>query len=686
MKHPEDNTRQVDSPALPGSRADPVSTILTYLVCILATWTIWTNCVVSLEMSFATLRWGALAVTLLSVILAYSIVNEDKRQSGLPADSVHHKHGLNAHAWSFGNTGLTPVLSSFAIVLVAGYAVTDQAVLVWGLGTVLALSLVTVRWTSKPRIKQHDSYTLTTRDGLGLCAIMTLAVLFSLMTYRSDADDAFYINLAANALDNPHQPIMRFDTILGIEQFPLLGAWYRVQSFEMLVALVSDLTGLPPYSTTHLVIAPAFSAISILTAYHFVRWFTPGRALLGAAAFLLILTAWGDVHRAYGNFGLVRMFQGKAVMATVMLPLLAVFVLKAMDTNRRSDLMRVALTGIATVGMSSNAVAVAPMLAGVLFAGKVLGHSDSRFKLAKAALPLVLIVTIASCYAALIFTLSDPVAENIERAWKQVSSPKHNWETVTGEGLREKLALLGLLLLPLSVRDRQRKSVAAMFAIAFFVLTTPWIKSAISHLFPANFSWRIFWAIPVPVLLATLFAALLTGNGSHKSGHRMVMATIALTIFVLAPGNTTMSIGAKTHTGFSWKLIDQHQLIARRVAEVTRPDDLVLAPEEISWQLATVRDSPHLVIGRLMYIFGYQHQSRFRDILAQRRQLFVCASHARNCPDRLDDMLSNIHDGKLRAIILANNHPLVAQRANSTLEPLLQVETINNFVLWHSKK
>lgn len=143
---------------------------------------------------------------------------------------------------------------------------------------------------------------------------------FYLRYQHTDADDAFYVAAATTARAT--------DTILSYS--PYTGTAYRhlpsryvLSPFYAFTATVSRLTGVHPATVAHTV----FMIVFLLLAY--AVYAQLGRLLFSEDSqktgyFLLLLTALlvfsGYSERTAGMFLLVRLWQGKAVLAGILLP------------------------------------------------------------------------------------------------------------------------------------------------------------------------------------------------------------------------------------------------------------------------------------------------------------------------------------------------------------------------------
>ena len=83
----------------------------------------------------------------------------------------------------------------------------------------------------------------------------------ALLAHRPDLDDAFYLNLAVAAVDQPQAALLAEDTLHGIAGLPVHHPVYRVHTWELWNALWSWLTGVPVIAMFHWVSASLAAAL-----------------------------------------------------------------------------------------------------------------------------------------------------------------------------------------------------------------------------------------------------------------------------------------------------------------------------------------------------------------------------------------------------------------------------------------
>lgn len=427
--------------------------------------------------------------------------------------------------------------------------------------------------------------------------VAALAVLITLLANRPDADDALYLNAAVSALDHSTLPLLRFDGMHGEAGVPFLQSIYKPQTYEILIAAVSRLTSLQ-VATVYYVAAPSVFAVAFAIAHALVF-----RRLLGPLAHIaliataVVLLAWGESHRVFGNFAFVRLYQGKAVFVTVMVPLIVYFALRFVDRPGWRSWLLLFLAQVAAVGFTSSAAVVAPVASGLaILAGTP--RPDRQWR-------LVLAGALASGHAAVtVFLLWLDARADGPMFFSGVIL---GLPSVIGGGLRGSLALIAFMLLPsLSRRTGLDATdwLSRYVLISVIVLLNPVIVPLIGHNLVGAMSWRLYWAVPFPMFLgaAAATAILLIRQSKHRQGRLIAAAAVGTAILFLIAGRWTVSPGNDVQLAWPGSKVDAIAFeVAADIVAATPNDGLVLAPPSVAVVLTGFHDAPPIVGVRFHY-------------------------------------------------------------------------------------
>lgn len=493
----------------PSASTIPASDRLCDVVVVLfALWTVCANAVVAAGRGL----WALLALYAI-VLIAYRLVKRRMRPAAaLPAEATGDATIDSPR--TFGLLRVAAVAAGVAATLT--FVVQENATALWWSAVILlGLAAVVICFGAPPRIappeQSRSSETL-------LWLLAGLAVVITLVSHRPDADDAFYINVAVSAADAPQRPLLGGDTMHGIPGLPLTLPVYRVHSYELFNGALAYLTGIPAIYCFHWLSAACAALLVPLAYAKLFRILTPRRWLATVATLLFVLVAAGEVHRWYGNFAFVRMWQGKSIVLSVFMPLVYAYALRFGVRPNLRDWMLLMAAQIAAVGASSSALWVAPLGATMALCCAV--------RPSRRAVTVVLLGMLASVYvlvaASLVRTSLDGRFAGAAIASPEgvVDAPPVQSAAVAILGDSRLLVfgiaslLTGWAFAPAGLARR----FAVVFPLAVAVgLLNPYLASWVAANITGPSYWRSMWALPLPIIMTMVLTAPLD-LGRGRSG------------------------------------------------------------------------------------------------------------------------------------------------------------------------
>lgn len=138
-----------------------------------------------------------------------------------------------------------------------------------------------------------------------------------------DADDAFFVAAGTTAVQT--DTIFEISAYTGLP-YKALPYRYILSPFPIFLAVISQLCGgLHPAIMAHTIFPPVFLLCVYCCVYQFARkWFKDDQNAQAIFLFLTAMLCWFSAYSVYntGNFQMVRLWQGKAVLAALLLPLI----------------------------------------------------------------------------------------------------------------------------------------------------------------------------------------------------------------------------------------------------------------------------------------------------------------------------------------------------------------------------
>lgn len=563
-------------------------------VAVFAAWTLLCNFAVLNGLSFRELKLLSPVALLLGVLLMLLLVKSKRHGAdrGDPPDAAADHDFL----WSPPRLG---VLAA-SVVIVVYYALTSEFFTFW----LLSCLLLAATYLSSMR----KPLSLPPRPSMGwkdvgiLAAAASCCIVVTLFSHRPDPDDCHYLSLATGALDWEREPLFTRDFTHGIEGIPAVFPMYRLHSLELMIALVSDVTGIQPLEIGHLYLPAIFAFLIPFCIVRLLRIFLPNTWRYGLAAYLIILLVAADTHRSFGNFAFVRLFQGKAVLVTMVAPLITSYAITFFRQPSIGSWALLALSQVAALGLSSNAIHTAPLAAGIALAACWTPTLKDTQRLligvVTAAYPVFMGLLAKSWLVKGMASVNFGVT---------IKNPQAVLDHVFGSGILLAVSLVSAMGGWSLLRDESKRRWCAGFMLLWLVcffnpfLNEFWAGTLTGH----NQYWRILWCVPIPMFTALLLTSLIEIDPSaERKAVGVAVFVLGLIVFViLVPARYTVSASNGTKLKLpSIKAPPAGYALARAFNEMVPRPGGVLAPEEVSAYIPVIRNHPYPVAARVLHI------------------------------------------------------------------------------------
>jgi hypothetical protein len=422
-------------------------------------------------------------------------------------------------------------------------------------------------------------------EGLILLILILFAVTLTLVVNKPNLDEPYYVNMAVGVAENPGLPLLKYNAMYNVPSLPVFVIPYRYHSVEALAGTLSFVSGIPAIYILHVGLA-ALAAVLLILAYSLLFRLLDGRRTAAAVALaVVVLLCAGSSRESLGNYAFVRLFQGKAVYAAVAVPLILYF---SLFYARRPSVARWILLQAAVIsgqGLTSSSLFVTffPVVLGLL-AGFL-----PRIKTS-------LVPFLAGC-ASLIYTtaltikLEGDFGANITRMVRDsggldllmgnmnVFFGNTRWMVVS-------LLVLGAGWLVLRPGPARRLAILLALSSAAVVFNPLWL-----NLIPALRAveyWRLFWALPLPLLIPLVLLAPLDWQ-RLKPRLRTALCLVAVLAFVALLGRDHVLRRSNARLGPPGLKVDPTYSVVRALGKAVPPRSTVLATDEIGVWLVTLQ-------------------------------------------------------------------------------------------------
>lgn len=587
-------------------------------LCVLyAVWTLFVQMMVAAHGTFDTLlRWLPLAA-LVAVAGGLACVR-------LPEHALRGPERAGLYRAVAGQRAVSTFSRSSWLIFVAAamwvgllYAGIPYAGFWWGCVAALGLAWILARRRAVGADAACLAPATVMQWGI-VAAVAAAAVCVTLLVDRPDPDDAFYMSIPATLLRFPGHAILAGDTMYRSGGLPLLLPVYRLDTYEVLVGTVARLTGIPHMRVAYEVLPPLFAAAAVFVWMKLVRLLAPDRWLAVLVALLFAVLALGEAHQAYGNFAFVRLFQGKAIFATVIVPAIVYLALVFSREPTVRSWLALFAAQVSAVGFTSSALFAAPLTAGVALA--------SQWSLDLTSTRRLFVGVAASAYVfaaagvMLFVTHGGHGFESTARLAPVLELLQHTW------GVRSTALLLCTLLAAwafVGAGVGRRYLVASALLFFLSVLNPYTARFVADHLTGLSTYWRLTWAVPLPFFLAILFVGLADGAAHIRSKAIAAAACAILAVCALWFGWRHGTLHS-TPTNYltlgtpGLKVYSIEYPVAERVTELVPANGVVLAPELVATWLPTFTHHPELIGVRAVYLastFGAAEAARRRALM-----------------------------------------------------------------------
>ena len=411
----------------------------------------------------------------------------------------------------------------------------------WTAGYGLVLATRLPAWTMVPaalafavpflRLALRHRPALVRHSGPATVAALLLIALgmaFPLSFYRPDLDDVSFLHRAVHLAEHPDQPVAIVDHLLD-RPLPLMSAHHVLTSYEPLIALTARALGLDALRTYHTLGAAVAGALWVLVYLALFRQLGQGPwpARIGTASAMAFLLLEGGAQYRFGPFAFVRLWHGKAILLTVLVPFALLAAWRFLDAPSRRRGARVAGIAIAGVGLSSSAIFLLPTLAGAA----ALTHVAMRRDRKALRTSLGLMGTMAPCLLLALALATGILPRPADSSVWQQGFPSHwgaNLMLVVGRTADLARNLVWLLAVPfVALGMRRATPVVGLSVVLLLGFAQPLTGPLALRLIEPGAFWRLALLFPLPLAagLLGIAAARVTRDRDAKRhragrGHR----------------------------------------------------------------------------------------------------------------------------------------------------------------------
>ena len=584
-----------------------------------AVWTLYVHLITATHSSFNTLLLGLPVAALVAAAAAVAWFRLKEPAERFEPVAIGDKAGSGPiAAWvtrAIGNRAAPFAILVLAIAWVGLLSAGMPYPLFWWIALMAACGAWMWNLRGDPYVAPGDD---AGKHAAGIVLLaVAAAVCVTLVASRPDADDAFYRSVSATLLRFPQQPVLVHDTLYRLPDSPILLQFYRLSSYDVLVGALARITGADHMVVAYLVLPSLFAAFCVLGWAYLLRRIVPARWSWVLLILFVCVLALGEMHRAYGNFAFVRLFQGKAILVTGMVPVIAGSALRFARHGGTRHWLLLFAAQIAALGVSASALFVAPAAAALGLAGGWSTNAASSRRFVVGMLASIYVFGAGWAMASVTHGGQALVSSSPMPGMQQILDDTWGWWST-------RLLLVALLAAWAFVVNpvRARYLSAGAFFFLLVVLNPYTVRIVADHFVGVRTYWRLTWALPLPLFLAVLLDGVIERAWDMRSKVLAVFVCATLAGAAIAFGwrfGTLRGANAVTLGVPAIKVDPVGYHVAARIAQDVPERDVVLAPEAVSIWLTSFVVHPQLLGVRGLYLtLAFPPQDAVRRSLLMR--------------------------------------------------------------------
>jgi len=376
-----------------------------------------------------------------------------------------------------------------------------------------------------------------------LLLLSIFTALVSLVNLRPDNDDVEFFHRAYYQLLHLEQPIATHETTMGRNDLFQLSWLHLATSYEFFISFMSHLVGLNPVLTYQNGAGFVFSAAVPMLYYVIFRSFGISKLYSYACVIGVIVFFFldGNLHRSFGNVAFVRLWQGKTIVWTILIPLTQLVTWKFLREKSTFGFILLIFIGITGVGFSNTSIYIFPVLVLCVILAFNLNfivnneiHEIKRnFKaslLAAAGIAYIHIFILG-----LLFHLIPTPRDN--SSWI-VGWPGNWWDNlklVLGDNTSIIKMVLICFLVPIIVLPVRKATMLILYSVSLIILCFNSLLGRfwMEQVLPGSY-WRFVYLLPLPLCSGFIFFGFTKLLVQFRKNRRMVILPLVALIMVSA--------------------------------------------------------------------------------------------------------------------------------------------------------
>ncbi|MBF0274862.1 MAG: hypothetical protein HQK84_06495 [Nitrospinae bacterium] len=368
--------------------------------------------------------------------------------------------------------------------------------------------------------------------------LMLLGGMLSLFSLRQHGDDLHYMAKVVYFYENPWLPMDFTAGHFAFEHFDTRIIKFLGEVIDYYWGMVAYFIGVHPLAIYHLVVPFIFGAAIPAVWFLLISKFVdkPLNAVIGSAMITGFLCIDGASNLSYGNFAFIRIYEGKAIMLSILIPLFTAFSIDFFHERNLINWTKLFILAVFSAGVSTSSVFIIPALIILLSSGFFFANGFSRnnfrtvFYYGLSAIQPVLIGLIIFSWMTKFFGVNSIIHAGWRKSFADYFTMQFgDWTTPSSFLLFSSLLLLFVLL-----KGKTRRFVLGWVFLLLLTFLNPFLSDFMSSkLTSPNGYWRLFYLLPCPLAFGLAVALILERFQFKEKFAYKAVVIMTVTFFIL---------------------------------------------------------------------------------------------------------------------------------------------------------
>ena len=448
------------------------------------------------------------------------------------------------------------------------------------------------------RVKQKNKFVLNKANiilTILVCIVVGFQIVFTTITNKWNADDAFYITLSMSNIDS-NNIYMEEPSVGKSDGIMHLSAVEQIPSYELQVAIISKAFSISPTIVCHTLLPTIVILIAYISYYYFAKRFFNSKyskIFIMLLSIIFMFTAFSTKYRT--GCLLLKSWQGKAIFLNVVLTTIIATLIK-MDkkTIRKEDVLLLFFANLSSIALTSTSIYLLPFVYLPFGIFKLCERKwKDILKLIISFIPVIIYVIILGILSKIINGLGDIP--------KDMVSIKETLLTYNSYTYLIYYIIATIIIFFVGSRKAKRYFVY-MQIINLLTIWNPIFSNYIATHFTSSATfWRVLWIAPIEFAIA--YAIIKCIKRISRKRIKTILVSILVCIILIFPGRFA----------YSFNITDNLENIPQYIAEQTnyileqekdKDEIVVLVPSdsEQSTMMRLISTKIKLICSRDMYL------------------------------------------------------------------------------------